>query len=263
MNIYKGLFIKRKKKYKEKEEENTKKEEKNEKESNENTKIPIAKSINHKMKSKRSKDNLEINSCSNNEHEIDDLKFENFNETKQKPISKKYMKYSRSIYHPSFNVGNNIQPYYYYSAQTYPIQGPNQVPNQYNYIYNNPYYHYQTYHSQNYRIPFQNEIPFQTQTPVATPIPTPKPKIISKESHTIFVSCPYCDGTVEINETNKMYFRHGIFKSTGMPMQSEIKDDICNQIIKSNAIYGCGKKFIILKSYDSNGNIIGYSTTKI
>ena len=117
-NIYKSFFFKREKKYEEKEKneneknENEKNEnEKNEKELNENTKIPLAKSINNKMKSERSKYNSEIN-CNNNSVE-DSIS------VKHKPIPKKYVKYSNSIYHPSFYQQNHPNPYYYYNQNNY------------------------------------------------------------------------------------------------------------------------------------------------
>ena len=253
MNIYKALFSKGEKKQKKDIEKNEKeKEEKREKEKKEEkekkmqkekkmekvekkVKLPIAEPINMNVNKEYSKGDSELNL---DNHLVESKS----NNVKQKPISKKYMKYSRSIYHPSFHEENH--PYYFYPIQTYPTQT---YPIQNDPIQTEPYYHYQTYHSQSYRIPYQTQIPFQTQT----------------HSHSIFVNCPYCNGTVEINETNKMYFRHGIFKSSGISMQPEIKDEICDQIVKSNAIYGCGKKFILLKDYDSNRNITGYSTIKI
>lgn len=57
------------------------------------------------------------------------------------------------------------------------------------------------------------------------------------------VICPHCGGGVEIESVNCGIFRHGIMKATGVQMEPHLPKDQCEQLVKTDAIRGCGKPF--------------------
>ena len=59
------------------------------------------------------------------------------------------------------------------------------------------------------------------------------------------VACPHCNCTVQI-EPSKIacrIFRHGVFKKNGMAVPPHAKQKDCEQLIRKQKIYGCGKPF--------------------
>ena len=62
----------------------------------------------------------------------------------------------------------------------------------------------------------------------------------------IIVQCPHCQEYIVILEINCAIFRHAIFKNTGEQIDPHSPKDICDQYIKNNEIYGCGKPFRII-----------------
>lgn len=59
------------------------------------------------------------------------------------------------------------------------------------------------------------------------------------------VFCPHCGGAVEIIELSCGIFRHGVMIATSLQMDAHASEEICNNLIEQNLIYGCGKPFRI------------------
>ena len=69
---------------------------------------------------------------------------------------------------------------------------------------------------------------------------------MSNEKSNPIVQCPHCQEFVEILEINCAIFRHAIFKSTGQQIDPHTPKNLCEQYIKDNLIYGCGKPFKVI-----------------
>uniref|UniRef100_A0A6C0DUW6 Uncharacterized protein n=1 Tax=viral metagenome TaxID=1070528 RepID=A0A6C0DUW6_9ZZZZ len=63
----------------------------------------------------------------------------------------------------------------------------------------------------------------------------------------IVVLCPHCNLCILIEKLNCRIFRHGIIKKTGKQMDPHAPKDICDEYIKHDDIYGCGKPFMIIE----------------
>lgn len=61
----------------------------------------------------------------------------------------------------------------------------------------------------------------------------------------LIVQCPHCSEYIIILELNCRIFRHGIMKNTGLQIDPHSNQEVCENLIKTNAIYGCGKPFMI------------------
>lgn len=66
-----------------------------------------------------------------------------------------------------------------------------------------------------------------------------------KEEDYIIVSCPHCAEFIMIkkNEFNCKIFRHGMYKSNHNQIDPHLPKELCNQLVKDDLIYGCGKPF--------------------
>lgn len=64
------------------------------------------------------------------------------------------------------------------------------------------------------------------------------------------VECPHCFQTIIImkNEINCAIFRHGVLKSNGVQMPPHLEKRICDELVRQNLIYGCGKPFQLVKN---------------
>jgi hypothetical protein len=65
-------------------------------------------------------------------------------------------------------------------------------------------------------------------------------------STTIYnICCPHCQGEIQVaaNEVNCTIFRHGVLKSNGMQIGSHASEAECMQLVKTQAIWGCGLPF--------------------
>lgn len=62
----------------------------------------------------------------------------------------------------------------------------------------------------------------------------------------MYVTCPHCDGEVEIVELNCKIFRHSVYKKDGKQVDPHASKELCDQLIKEGSIYGCGKPFKIV-----------------
>jgi hypothetical protein len=60
-----------------------------------------------------------------------------------------------------------------------------------------------------------------------------------------YITCPHCSIMVEIIQLNCKIFRCGIYKSSGEQIDSHLPKNECDQLVQTNAIYGCGKPFCI------------------
>jgi len=65
------------------------------------------------------------------------------------------------------------------------------------------------------------------------------------------INCPHCKEPVLIEKLNCGIFRHGQYKSTGKQIGPHLSREKCDDLIKKNAIYGCGKPFQIIKQQDT------------
>ena len=63
-----------------------------------------------------------------------------------------------------------------------------------------------------------------------------------------FIECPHCKCQVEIIEINCAIFRHGTYKNTGQQMNPHTPKAECDRLAETNAIYGCGKPFRVVKN---------------
>lgn len=61
------------------------------------------------------------------------------------------------------------------------------------------------------------------------------------------LTCPHCNGTVLIEELNCAIFRHGVFKKSGKQIPPHASKEDCDNWVKNNDIYGCGKPFKVVE----------------
>lgn len=68
---------------------------------------------------------------------------------------------------------------------------------------------------------------------------------MASENDCIYVTCPHCDGTVEVlrSQFNCMIFRHGTYKANNNPIPPHLDKASCDQLAIEDKIYGCGKPF--------------------
>ena len=57
--------------------------------------------------------------------------------------------------------------------------------------------------------------------------------------------CPHCDNYIIIKKINCGIFRHGVFIKDKKQIDSHESKENCDNYIKNNLIYGCGKPFRI------------------
>lgn len=71
----------------------------------------------------------------------------------------------------------------------------------------------------------------------------------------LIIICPHCNLQIQIQKINCTVFRHGVLKLTGKQIPPHSSKTTCDKLIKTNAIYGCGKPFKLTQ--DSSGCWIG------
>jgi hypothetical protein len=64
-----------------------------------------------------------------------------------------------------------------------------------------------------------------------------------KPSLPFTVECPHCHCMVVIEQINCAIFRHGVFKHNFQPIPPHASKTECDQWVKNNEIFGCGKPF--------------------
>ena len=62
----------------------------------------------------------------------------------------------------------------------------------------------------------------------------------------LIISCPHCSDYIIIKKINCGVFRHGVLIKTGRQIDSHANEKKCDDFIKKNEIYGCGKPFQII-----------------
>ena len=60
---------------------------------------------------------------------------------------------------------------------------------------------------------------------------------------TLCLSCPHCLEFILIAEINCAIFRHAVYKHNGEPIDPHSSKEVCDDLIKKDLIYGCGKPF--------------------
>ena len=67
----------------------------------------------------------------------------------------------------------------------------------------------------------------------------------SNDKEIYVVKCPHCGILVEIIELNCRIFRCGIYKYNYSQINPHLPKKECDELISNEAIYGCGKPFMI------------------
>jgi hypothetical protein len=62
----------------------------------------------------------------------------------------------------------------------------------------------------------------------------------------MLIECPHCNQLIEIIEMNCRIFRCGVFKNNFNQINPHAPKDECDDYIKNDLIYGCGKPFIMV-----------------
>ena len=64
------------------------------------------------------------------------------------------------------------------------------------------------------------------------------------------IECPHCLHQIIImkNEINCAIFRHGVLKKNGVQMSPHLEKRICDELVRQDLIYGCGKHFKLVKN---------------
>ena len=59
-------------------------------------------------------------------------------------------------------------------------------------------------------------------------------------------TCPHCNISIIVmkNEMNCRIFRCGEYKKTRQPIPPHLPKNLCDELVKNDLIYGCGKPFI-------------------
>ena len=63
----------------------------------------------------------------------------------------------------------------------------------------------------------------------------------------MIITCPHCNEYIDIEQINCGIFRHGIYKNNGKQIKPHSSKEICDELVKNNLIYGCGKPFQIIE----------------
>jgi hypothetical protein len=65
----------------------------------------------------------------------------------------------------------------------------------------------------------------------------------------LYFECPHCSLQVQVyeHEINCSIFRHGVYKNSGIQMPPHAPQQMCEQLVATDQIYGCGKPFKVVK----------------
>jgi hypothetical protein len=66
----------------------------------------------------------------------------------------------------------------------------------------------------------------------------------------IIVTCPHCGDFISIFELNCQIFRHAVLISNGEQINPHASKEVCDSLVASRLIYGCGKPFRLVKTND-------------
>lgn len=70
------------------------------------------------------------------------------------------------------------------------------------------------------------------------------------------IVCPHCKDFIEIKDINCGIFRHGVLKSTGCQIDPHSSKMVCDNFIKDDLIFGCGKPFSIKVESERNNEFV-------
>lgn len=76
-----------------------------------------------------------------------------------------------------------------------------------------------------------------------------------------YIICPHCNFYVEIEQINCAIFRHGVYKKSNKQINPHLDKLSCDELVKLDKIYGCGKPFKLTFDATTNGwiaNICDY-----
>jgi len=71
-------------------------------------------------------------------------------------------------------------------------------------------------------------------------------------SMTFLIECPHCNQSIEVIETNCCIFRCGVYKETFQQINPHLEKNMCDELVKKDLIYGCGKPFQLEKIVVNN-----------
>ena len=71
--------------------------------------------------------------------------------------------------------------------------------------------------------------------------------ILDQETSIYSFICPWCSGLVEVHSSqlNCRIFRHAIMIDSLEPINPHSPENVCNELVEKNLVYGCGKPFRI------------------
>ena len=61
----------------------------------------------------------------------------------------------------------------------------------------------------------------------------------------LIIQCPHCQGEIFVDQINCGIFRHGVFKHNLEQIPPHSPQDLCEQLVENDLIFGCGKPFQI------------------
>jgi hypothetical protein len=64
----------------------------------------------------------------------------------------------------------------------------------------------------------------------------------------LIVKCPHCNESVIIEQINCAIFRHGVYKINNDQIDPHMNREACEELVKNDLIYGCGKPFQIVNN---------------
>ena len=70
---------------------------------------------------------------------------------------------------------------------------------------------------------------------------------MTEQTGQLIITCPNCNEFIIIEKLNCCIFRHAVYKKTNKQIGPHTSQDKCEQLIKDNLIFGCGKPFKIIK----------------
>ena len=79
---------------------------------------------------------------------------------------------------------------------------------------------------------------------------------MSDENTELQINCPHCQGLIIVIKLNCHIFRHGIYKNNGQQINPHAPKNVCDELVKNDLIFGCGKPFLIKKEKDEYVSII-------
>tara|TARA_Y100000816_G_scaffold150197_1_gene106879 strand:- start:1083 stop:1349 length:267 start_codon:yes stop_codon:yes gene_type:complete len=81
---------------------------------------------------------------------------------------------------------------------------------------------------------------------------------------TILLVCPHCESMMELikSQINCAIYRHGVYKSTGQQIDPHAKKEICDKLVETDSIYGCGKPFKLFQNKNPISKTIEYYVEK-